>query len=235
VREVGSVAIVTAASRGIGAATARRLARDGYHLGLLARSDAVCGLAHELGGIARQGSVINADDLKRVVDATLDKWGHIDAVVCNTGATARGDILSISDEDWHAGLDIALLHAIRLARLVAPAMSARGTGAIVNVSSFAAIEPSQKFPVSSVVRAGLSAFTKLFVEEYAGFGVRMNNVLPGFINNWRQPEEIIGRIPTGRQGYLDEVAATIAFLLSPSAAYINGQNILVDGGLVRSI
>jgi NAD(P)-dependent dehydrogenase (short-subunit alcohol dehydrogenase family) len=229
------VAIVTASSKGIGAAAARRLAADGFRLSLMARTDRANALAAEIGGIATVGSVSVPADLERLVNSTLDAWGRIDAVVCNTGATAKGEILSISDGDWREGLDMALLHAIRLARLVTPHMKAVSGGAIVNVSSFAAREPSARFPVSSVVRASLSAFTKLYVAEHAASGIRMNNVLPGYIDNWPQSAETLARIPAGRLGRTDEIAATIAFLLSPAAAYINGQDILVDGGLVRGI
>lgn len=229
------VAIVTAASQGIGAATARRLAREGYRLSLFARSEAVSSLAGELRGRATTGSIAVPEDLDRLVDSTLDAYGRIDALVCNTGATAKGDILTIPDADWHEGLDMALLHVMRLARRVTPVMARQGRGSIVNVSSFAAREPSARFPVSSVMRAGLSAFVKLYVGEHAGSGIRMNNVLPGYIDNWPQPLDLVARIPAGRLGRLEEIAGTIAFLLSPDAAYINGQDILADGGFVRGI
>src|SRR5829696_9753305 len=118
------VAIVTASSKGIGAAAARRLAADGFRLSLMARTERATALAAEIGGISTVGSVSVPADLERLVNSTLDAWGRIDAVVCNTGATAKGEILSISDGDWREGLDMALLHAIRLARLVTPHMKA---------------------------------------------------------------------------------------------------------------
>ena len=229
------VSIVTASSKGIGAAVARRLQADGYRVSLLARSEVVLSLAAELGGMGQQGTVGAKADLERLVQSTLDAYGRIDALVCNTGNSPKGEILSISDDEWREGFDVNLLHAVRLARLVTPIMVQLGGGSIVNVSSFGAVEPSPKFPVSSVMRAGLSAFAKLYVEAYARNGIRMNNVLPGFIDNWPQSAEVITRIPVGRLGALEEVAATIAFLVSPAAGYITGQNISVDGGLVRSI
>jgi NAD(P)-dependent dehydrogenase (short-subunit alcohol dehydrogenase family) len=229
------VVIITAASQGIGAAAARRLAADGFLVSLMARSDRVMALAEELGGAGLTGSVAIGADLGRLVERTLDQFGRIDAVVCNTGATVKGPILGIADADWHDSLDMALLHAVRLARLVTAPMAERGGGAIVNVSSFAAREPSPAFPLSSVMRAGLSAFTRLYVQEHAPSGMRMNNLLPGYVENWPQTPATLSRIPMGRCATLDEIVGTIAFLLSPDGAYVNGQDILVDGGLVRGI
>ncbi|KGM32445.1 SDR family oxidoreductase [Inquilinus limosus] len=229
------VAIVTAASKGMGAAIARELARRGYRLALFATSDAVTALAQELGGIAVQGSVTEPADLQRLVDATLERWGRIDALVNNTGHPPKGDLLAIPDADWHLGLDLILVNVVRLARLVTPTMEQAGKGAIVNISAFGAAQPGAAFPVSSVLRAGLSAFTKLYADRYAEAGIRMNSVLPGFIDSYPEKPELIAQIPAKRFGTVEEIAATTAFLLSDEAAYITGQNLLVDGGLVKGI
>ena len=229
------VAVVTAASRGMGAAIARRLAHDGYRLALFSRSDDVLALADELGGSGVTGSVAEADDLERFIEQVLDKHGRINAAVCNTGHPPKGDLLDIPDADWHAGLDLALLNTVRVARLVTPAMERQGGGVIVNVSAFGAIEPSLDFPVSSVVRAGLGAFVKLYAERYGPVGIRMNSVLPGFIETYEVDEATRRQIPVRRAGGVDEVAATVSFLLSDGGGYITGQSLLVDGGLTRSI
>jgi len=229
------VAIVTAASKGMGAAIARELARRGYKLALFATSDAVTALAEELGGIAVQGSVTEPADLQRLVDTTMERWGRIDAVVNNTGHPPKGDILAIPDADWHLGLDLVLVNVVRLARLVTPAMEAAGKGAIVNISAFGAVQPGAAYPVSSVLRAGLSAFTKLYADRYAAAGIRMNSVLPGFIDSYPETPELIAQIPSRRFGTVEEIAKTTAFLLSDEAGYITGQNLLVDGGLVKGI
>jgi NAD(P)-dependent dehydrogenase (short-subunit alcohol dehydrogenase family) len=106
---------------------------------------------------------------------------------------------------------------------------------IINISTFAAFEPDPVFPTSGVFRAGLAAFTKLFADRYAADNVRMNNVLPGFIDSLPEKEEFRGRIPMGRYGRTAEIADTIAFLASDGAGYITGQNIRVDGGITRSV
>ena len=226
------MAIVTAASRGMGAACARELARRGYRLALLARSAEVEALAAELGAVAVRGSVTDASALEDVVAATRDRFGRIDAVVNNTGHAAKGDLLSLTDEEWHAGLDLLLLGVVRMARLVTPLMVTQGSGAMVNISSFAAAEPGLGNPVSSTLRAGLGNFAKLYSQRYASRGLRMNNLLPGWIDTYPVAPEALAAIPAGRAGTVDDVARAAAFLLSSDASYIAGQSLLVDGGLV---
>lgn len=228
------VAIVTAASRGMGAACARRLSRDGYDLVLMSSSDGCETLAQELGGTAVVGSVTDVQALESVVDRAMTTYGRIDAVVNNTGHPPKGALLEISDDDWHVGLDLVVLNVVRMARLVTPQMAAQGGGAIVNISATGAIEPSSMFPVSSSLRAGLSAFTKLYASTHAADGIRMNSVLPGFIDSYPEHAEIVADIPVGRYGSVDEIAGTVAFLLSDDAGYITGRNLAVDGGLLRS-
>jgi NAD(P)-dependent dehydrogenase (short-subunit alcohol dehydrogenase family) len=230
-----AVAIVTAAGRGIGEACARRLADDGYIPVLLSRSGAAVEVAEELGGVGFEGSVTDPDDLAALVEATRDRYGRIDAVVNNTGHPATGDLLDIEDEAWHAGLDLVLLNVVRMARLVTPTMCERGSGAIVNVSTFSAFEPSHEFPVSSVLRAGLGSFTKLYADRYAADGVRMNSVLPGFVDSYEVDEATRERIPMGRPARTDEIADTVAYLCSSDASYVTGQNVRVDGGLTDSV
>ena len=229
------VAIVTAAGRGMGAAIARELAAGGYALSLLSVSDAAVDLADELGGIGMRGSVSEPVDLAALVQQTMTAFGQVDAVVNNTGHPANGPLLDLSDEDWHAGLDLTVLNVVRMARLVTPIMQAGGGGSIVNISTFAAYEPDPAFPVSASLRAALGSFVKLFADAYAADGIRMNNVLPGFIDSYSIEEETVARIPMGRPGTVVEIAKTVAFLLSSDAGYITGQNIRVDGGITRSV
>jgi NAD(P)-dependent dehydrogenase (short-subunit alcohol dehydrogenase family) len=229
------VAIVTAASKGMGAAIARELAGRGYRLALMARSEGINALASELGGVALQGSVIELKDLERLVALAQERYGRVDAVVNHTGHPPKGDLLAIADSDWHLGLDVVLMNVVRMSRLVTPIMAQAGGGAIVNVSSFAAFEPDPDFPVSASLRTALAAFTKLYADRYAREGIRMNNVLPGFIDSLPEKPERKARIPLQRYGSVEEIAKTVAFLLSADAGYITGQNIMVDGGLVRGL
>lgn len=229
------VAIITAGGSGMGAAAARRLAKDGCKVAILSSSGKGEALAAELGGLGVTGSNQSNDDLKRLVDAAVAQWGRIDVLVNSAGHGPRDEILKITDEQWHAGMDTYLLNAIRPTRLVAPVMAANGGGAIVNISTAWAFEPSDMFPTSAVFRAGLAAFTKLFADQYAKHNVRMNNVLPGWIDSLPQRDERRASVPLGRYGTSEEIAATIAFLASEGGAYITGQNLRVDGGLMRGI
>jgi NAD(P)-dependent dehydrogenase (short-subunit alcohol dehydrogenase family) len=220
----------------MGAACARLLAQKGYHLALFARGPELSELAAELDALAVTGDLADSVAIEQLIQQTKERYGRIDAVVNNTGHAAKGDLLTLTDEDWHRGLDLLLLNVIRMARLVTPIMLARkGAGVFVNISSFAAVEPGLRFPVSATIRAGLSAFTKLYVQQYGSHGLRMNNVLPGWIDTYPVAMETVGQIPLARPGTAGDVARVVAFLLSEDAAYIAGQDLLVDGGLVRAM
>ena len=210
------------------------LAERGYRLGLLARSAEVEELGKDLGALAVRGSVASGEDLARFVEAALSRYGHIDAVVNNSGHPAKGELLDISDGDWKDGFDLLLLSVIRMARLVTPFFQRQGRGTIVNISSLWAVEPSLDAPVSSTLRAGLSAFTKLYADRHAREGIRMNCVLAGFATTYPVPEKYAAAIPMVRISEPEEVARVAAFLLSDDAAYVTGQSLRSDGGLTRS-
>ena len=229
------VAIITAGGSGMGAAAAKRLAADGYKVAILSSSGKGEALAAELGGIGVTGSNQSGDDLKRLVESTTEKWGRIDALVNSAGHGPRAQLLDITDEQWHIGMDVYLMNVIRPVRLVAPIMQAQKAGAIVNISTAWAFEPSPMFPTSAVFRAGLAAYTKLFADTYAIDNSRMNNVLPGWIDSLPGTEERRESVPMKRYGTMDEIAATISFLVSKGAGYITGQSLKVDGGLMRSV
>ncbi len=229
------VAIITAGGSGMGAAAARRLAADGLKVAILSSSGKGEALAAELGGIGVTGSNQSNDDLKRLVDLTIARWGRIDALVNSAGHGPRAPILEISDEQWHAGLEVYLLNVIRPTRLIAPIMVRQKAGAIVNISTAWAFEPSATFPTSGVFRAGLASYTKIFADTYAADNVRMNNVLPGWIDSLPETAQRRDSVPMQRYGTSEEIAATIAFLVSEGGGYITGQNIRVDGGLMRSV
>ncbi|TZG37172.1 SDR family oxidoreductase [Agrobacterium sp. B1(2019)] len=229
------VAIVTAGGSGMGAAVAKRLAADGYKLAILSSSGKGEALAQKLGGIGITGSNQSNDDLQRLANLTLEKFGRIDVLVNSAGHGPRASILDIADEQWHTGLDVYLMNVIRPTRIVAPVMVKQKAGAIVNISTAWAFEPSSMFPTSAVFRAGLASYTKIFADTYAADNVRMNNVLPGWIDSLPTTEERRESVPMQRYGKSEEIAATVAFLASEGAGYITGQNIRVDGGLTRSV
>lgn len=229
------VALVTAGGSGMGAAAARRLAVDGYDVGILSSSGKGEALAGELGGLGVTGSNLSTSDLRQLVDGAMARWGRIDVLVNSAGHGPRAPVLELEDDDWHQGMEVYFLSAVRPARLVTPIMQAQGGGSIVNISTFAAFEPDPVFPTSGVFRAGLAAFTKLFSDKYAADNVRMNNVLPGFIDSLPEKAEFRARIPMERYGQMDEIAATIAFLAGPGGGYVTGQNIRVDGGITRAV
>lgn len=229
------VALITAGGSGMGAAAATRLAADGYAVGILSSSGKGETLANELGGIGVTGSNQSNDDLQRLVDLALDKWKRVDVLVNSAGHGPRGPVIELSDEDWHTGMDVYFLSAVRPSRLVTPIMQQQKSGSIINISTFAAFEPDPVFPTSGVFRAGLAAFAKLYSDKYAADNIRMNNVLPGFIDSLPEKQEFRERIPMQRYGHAEEIAATIAFLASDGGGYITGQNIRVDGGITRAV
>jgi len=230
------VAIVTAGGSGMGADAARRLAQDGYAVAILSSSGKGEALAEELGGLGVTGSNQSNDDLKRLVGRTLDRWGRVDVLVNSAGHGPKGPVLELTDEDWHRGMEVYFLNVVRPTRLVTPIMQQQKSGAIINISTYATFEPDPAFPTSGVFRSGLAAFTKLYADRYAADNIRMNNILPGFIDSLPEKEERRAQIPLGRYGKsFQEIAAVVAFLASDGAAYITGQNLRVDGGATRSV
>lgn len=231
----GKVAIVTAGGSGMGAAAARRLAADGFHVAILSSSGKGEALARQLGGIGVTGSNQSPADIQQLMDAAMAKWGRVDVLVNSAGHGPRAPIMEIGDEDWHKAMDVYFLSAVRPMRLVTPVMQQQRSGAIVNISTAWAFEPAAAFPTSAVFRAGLAAFAKLFADTYAADNIRINNILPGWIDSLPATDARRDSVPMKRYGTMAEIAGTISFLVSDAAGYITGQNIRVDGGLMRSV
>jgi NAD(P)-dependent dehydrogenase (short-subunit alcohol dehydrogenase family) len=229
------VAVITAGGSGMGAAAARKLTEDGFKVAILSSSGKGETLAKSLGGVGVTGSNQVQADVDRLVAATLDAWGRIDVLVNSAGHGPRAPVLELTDEQWHQGMEVYFLSAVRPTRAVTPVMLRQKSGVIINISTFATFEPDPVFPTSGVFRAGLAAFTKLFADRYAADNVRMNNILPGFIDSLPEKEEFRAKIPMGRYGRVAEIAGVISFLASDAAGYITGQNLRVDGGVTRSV
>jgi NAD(P)-dependent dehydrogenase (short-subunit alcohol dehydrogenase family) len=228
------VAVITAGGSGMGAGAAKRLAADGFHVAILSSSGKGEALAKELGGFGVTGSNQSNDDLKRLIDGAMERWGRVDALVNSAAHGPRGALLDLNDEDWHRAMDVYFMSVVRPTRLVVPIMEQQKSGSIVNISSFAAVEPDPAFPTSSVFRAGLTGYTKLFADKFAAQNIRMNNVLPGFIDSLAEKPEWKSRIPMGRYGKTEEIAELISFLASDRSAYITAQNIQIDGGITKA-
>ena len=229
------VALITAGGSGMGADAARRLAADGFRVGILSSSGKGEALAAELGGFGVTGSNRSIEDLERLVAGTVERWGRVDVLVNSAGHGPKGPILDLSDEGWHDGMEVYLLNVVRPSRLVTPLMQRQGGGAIINISTFATFEPDPLFPTSGVFRAGLAAFSKLYADRYAADNIRMNNVLPGFIDSLPEKQDRKARIPLGRYGRTEEVSSLISWLASDDGSYMTGQNLRIDGGVTRSV
>lgn len=228
------VCVVTGGGRGIGAAVATEMQARGYALVLMSPSASCEKLAAELGGVARRGVAQSAEDLKAIVDLATDTHGRIDAVLNHTGHPPKGDLLSIPDTDWDLAHDMVLKSVIRMARLVTPVMEGQGGGSIVNITTYAALEPSLWFPASCAYRAAVSSFTKLYSDKYGPQNIRMNCLAPGFTDSLDVAK--YGELAAlKRIGTVKEQAKAAAFLLTDDSSYITGQTLRVDGGLTRHI
>ncbi len=228
-------ALVIGGGSGMGAASARALAGDGFAVGILSSSGKGVALAEELGGIGVTGTNREEADIRRLVEAMTEKWGRIDVLVNSAGHGPKGPLLELTDADWHEGVEVYFLNVVRAVRAVTPVMEWQGGGAIINISTAWAFEPSEMFPTSAFARAGLASFTKIFADQYGAKNIRMNNVLPGWVDSLPQKDERAASVPLGRYGTADEIGRTVAFLASEGAGYITGQNIRVDGGLMRGV
>lgn len=225
--------LVIGGGRGMGAATAKEMQKRGYKLSLMSPSDSCEQLAEELNGIALRGKAEVPENLKSIIDFTMEKYGRIDLVLVHVGGPPKGDLLEIEDEDWDKANQMIIKPVIRIAKLVTPIMLEQGGGSIVNITTFSAFEPSLTFPTSSVYRAGVSSFTKLFSDRYGADNIRMNCLLPGFTDSLNLPDEFAKLSSLNRLARAEEQAKVAAFLLSDDSSYITGQSIRSDGGVTR--
>ena len=225
--------LVIGGGRGMGAATAREMHKRGYRLSLMSPSESCEQLAKDLKAVALRGKAENKENLKSIVSFTMEKYGRIDSVLVHVGGPPKGDLLEIDDDDWDKANRMIIKPVISVAKLVTPIMLEQGAGSIVNITTFSAFEPSLTFPTSSVYRAGVSSFTKLFSERYGARNIRMNCLLPGFTDSLNLPDEFAQLSSLKRLARAEEQAKVAAFLLSDDSSYITGQSIRSDGGVTR--
>ena len=229
------VALFIASGTGMGADAARHLSSKGFKVGIMSSSGKAESLAKELNGISYTGSNLLTKDIEIFINKVIVKYGRIDVLINSAGHGPKGKILEITDEEWVKGMEIYFLNVVRSVRLVTPIMQKQNNGSIINISTFAAFEPDSNFPTSGVFRSGLASFVKLYADQYAEYNIRINNILPGFIDSLPEKEEFKKRIPLNRYGKVREISSVVELLASKGGAYITGQNIRVDGGITRSV
>lgn len=257
----GKIAIVGGSSKGIGYAAARSIASEGANVTIVARhadelEAAATALRAQSGAdavLAVVGDLANPDDIQRVYDETVARWGRVDIVVNNLGGPPPGDLMDFTDDQWQSAFDLSFSSAMRMNRLVLPGMIERNHGRIIAVLSKTIKEPEDRLGLSTVARSALSSYSKLLAQEVAANGITVNNVLPGSVatgrlqsvigmqakaNERTVPEQEAFRlasVPAGRFGDPDELGDLIAFLASGRAGFITAQNIAADGGQIKGL
>jgi 3-oxoacyl-[acyl-carrier protein] reductase len=254
------VALVTAASKGLGKAVALRLAQEGADVAICARGKAdLAATAAEIGAqTGRQALSLPADvsapaAAAALVGATVERFGRVDILVTNAGGPPPGQFLDLTPEDWEAAAQLTLMSAVRLCYAVVPVMKERVAGSILAMTSITVKQPLPNLVLSNSVRLGVVGLVKTLADELGPFGIRVNSICPGWTRTARveqllrdraerngttleeEAARIAAAIPLGRMGTPEEFAAAAAFLVSPAASYVTGVSLLVDGGMYRGV
>ncbi len=254
----GRVALVTAASRGLGYAVAHRLAREGADLAICARrpdplQEAAEAIRRETGRevLAVPADVSQPEDVRRLAAAALDRFGRVDVLVTNAGGPPPGRFLDLTPQDWEAAVQLTLMSTVRLCYEIVPAMREQGGGSIVALTSVSVKQPLPNLLLSNSIRLAVIGLVKTLADELAADDIRVNAVCPGWTRTERveqllqdraarngttveeEAARIAASIPLGRMGQPEELARAVAFLASPASSYITGVSLLVDGGMYR--
>jgi 3-oxoacyl-[acyl-carrier protein] reductase len=254
------VALVAAASQGLGKASAFALAQEGARLVICSRNEeSITKTAEEIRSktgatvVGVAADVSKKADIQRFVQTAISEFGTVHVLVNNAGGPPTGHILSMPEEEWERGVQLTLMSVVRLVREVLPFMEKQHWGRIVSIVSVAAKQPINELLISSTLRPGILGLSKVLSNQYAKDNITVNTVCPGLILTKRQEELSISRaadkkmtteeylaesaksIPAGRLGTPEEIGTVVAFLASEQASYINGANLLVDGGSARGI
>jgi len=255
----GRVALVCAASKGLGRASAEALARDGFRVAICSRGGPAlhetAAAIHAAGAeaVAIEADLRKLDDIARVIDTTVRTFGGLDVLVTNTGGPPSGPFVSLDERAWADAIDSLLLSVVRLCRAAIPQMQARGGGRIINITSISVKQPIDGLVLSNALRAAVTGLAKTLATELAAHNILVNCVAPGYTRTDRVVElaeqtaaregvsaalvesRIVEKIPLGRMGDAREFAAVVAFLASPAASYVTGATIQVDGGWTRGL
>jgi len=254
----GKVALVTAASKGLGKAAAREFAREGAHVVMCARSELIETAAKDINDetgtrvLALQADVTKQADIDKVVEATLKECGRIDILFANASGPKPGAFFSFKPEDWEAATNLVLMSAVRLCYAVVPHMLQQGDGSIVASQSYLVKQPLDNLILSNSLRPAVIGFLKSLANELGPKGIRVNSINPGW--TWTErveqlmvdratrknttPEQesaqITNEIPLRRMGRVEEFARAAVWLASPAASFIHGHALMVDGGVVKA-
>ena len=256
----GKVAMIAAASKGLGFAVAQALAMEGVSVSIASRDRTAINAAksvieknwrHRVSACVADVRSVAAIEQWR--DETIKEFGGIDMLFVNSGGPPAGKFLDFDDKTWQDSVDLLLLSAVRMVRAVVPSMKERGGGSVVFSTSASVKEPIDNLTLSNVIRAAIPALAKTLSREFAADGIRFNNIIPGRIDTDRvreldtinakkknisledQQRAMKAAIPLGRYGMADEYARAVVFVLSPAASYITGATLQVDGGMIRSV
>jgi len=256
----GKIALVSAASRGLGKAVALELAKEGCKVAICSRNaeainSAAADIRKQTGAevLALVADVTDAEQIQHVAAETSKHYGAVDALFANAGGPTPGGFMQFGDEQWQSAVNLNLMSVVRLCRSVVLGMQARKWGRIVIDTSFTVKQPLENLILSNAIRAGVVGMAKTLSSEVAKDGVTVNYICPGYIqtervdqlldnrarqnNTSREAEarSIASAIPMGRIGRVDEFAAAAVFLMSERASYITGMSLTVDGGLTKGI